>query len=1653
MPVRSLGRGHQLRRRAVPIVGSIGAPSTAASAALNIAASYYSPFEQSSTDRPTQAEEDAGEAGEGALVGGGVGGPTASSGVRVGQSVHSGQLSVGPSRSVSDPASHTTCTSTTTQPHYSTVVEAVCTVQSCSHCCLCHLRHPRNGYGRCMRTRRRPWPDCRCAGKCAPGRCAQPNCASNQVLSDVDSSNSDDESDSHSTITLSATQSQESHISCHSPDVSAAPLPSTLPTPVPGTRRAAGGVHPVEDACVGPQADTRTSTDAAYRRPSATVSDNRLAASSAVGLDGVEAATHTAGSSGSYNTGTGAGVPVGQQLPQAVLDQMPSLSHQPRRLTVIADGRCAVASVLLARGAIPDSHNTVRGRRTIDSARRQLGKSLANRWTEAEWIRRVPLHLRRDRPECGPSDGNQLRRSYSVYQQLLLRGKPTEWLDHSVFHLASEEYNIGIFVIYNAGFETHSAWFCARVGADKPQHAVLFQSRGHYECVEYDGLRLFPSDHEFVGQLEVFAAGHPEQLPEDDLELVAFEAQVAAAATVSPPPEQAASKSKRRSGSKVKRRLHVDDRAKRAPAETNPINAPCSDGVKQLPPLIAQVAVHGPLYERVSFHNQPQWRTANEPLWNAYRLASMTGQRNQLTSILDILLLPQRVLPKLGRSGRAGRRRATAATGHRLRTEAERIRARYNCPDPHPTEGQRTQMSTDTMAHTTALGGYSRPKRAASVAAAEVIRQHAADTTDAGTDSDYEEAAKSDAAADSEDEPDEPFPSFGRRNKQHTTDPDTKAARRADSLVQSGLTRKAALVLHSTTQIADQRAADAQETMLRLHPQPPSDSVLPALPEGAPPAVLEDDAGMRTLLTQSDNGSSAGPSGWGGNMLSILAHSDICRLGVTALLRDIINGDMPDDARQLLLTSRLVALTKPNSDGYRPIAVGELFYRLAAIVAVRRVSDQAATLLAPHQYGIGVAAGAEKILHSLQHELADSDKRLALLQLDIANAFNTCDRARMLSELYGLTDLQPLFRLVDFAYSQPSALVLTGCEGLMIASAQGVRQGDPLSALLFCVYMRDVLRQVSDETSVEVYGFFDDVHLLGTPQQLMAALSHLQKSLPAVSLQLNTAKSHFVYFHDRLTPLTATVCRTLSTNDIQLHHEWAGVVGAVVGKDDAAIRSGMQRLLSAAGNYDTFLRRLQLDDMPLDTALLLLRQCMVPAMSYFLRCIAPVCIEEEARRFDQRMMDVAMNKLGLDSGERNEQTATLLQRKLREGGGWGLTPAARTSPAAFLGSLATCHAESTFAPYCGTTLLPASSLLHGWVDDSLQRVRRAASGDEYHADIEPKLPATADDFFGYYSAAKPSDTTQLQRSLNAKATSHNLKAAVVSMKEKSRRGDKFEYAHHRAVTAKGACGWKIAQPRDLRPRLSDVEYAVAARLNLALPPFPAPAMSALPNHCPLCRHSRTGALVSLQDDPWHFLVCTGLSNGELSYRHDAVVKAIAHVARMVGAQVREEVTGLDAKSAQRPDLQIVFPGRMLLTDVVVSHSLTATRCTRRATGASLAAVSWQSAKNKKYAAVASRIGAELLNMSLDTSGGMASDAVRLVKVIGEEGERWSAGTWTSSAIERQLLGAIAAAVQRGNALAMLTGYTRATAAVALGGWHSRLGARDGDEAEVGSGAE
>ena len=1041
------------------------------------------------------------------------------------------------------------------------------------------------------------------------------------------------------------------------------------------------------------------------------------------------------------------------------------LDQTLHRRKVIGDGRCSVASVLLALNIIQEQHEDDKSIQMIDNHRRELGQLMTSVWSEEAWVRMVPNELRGASIEW--KAGTMVRRSHEVYHKLLTQGNPKMWLDNCVFYLASVQYSVGIFVLYFTTAISGNQIRCRRIGEENDRHIIIYQSSNHYECIQYNGVHIFPSTHELIIRMIQLSNGYPPQAAiEDDHELWAMrearpaspirpaapqpvlplsgseqQAHVAAEDQIisktftaridesstpvhtdqpqTPVKAKRGNVKQRATSAKSRRTLNFTAGPEQDTTETTsavssvdsaPVpSAPATHAIYAAPPLVSQVADHGPLYEHVSFRNQPHWRAANEPLWNAYRVASEKREYSRVTPIiLDILRLPARMLTKPSRAGKKAKRRTRSAIRKRCMTEAEKLRSRYNSPDPDPGAEQELQLSTDTMTATKSTSAavaterQQRPRRAASLAAERAIA--AAATTEEDESEDDDVSTRSNRLSSSmsgndttteedEYEHDDPFYSFRRRTGQLASGPDAKVAKRAQYLVDHNLLRKAAQVLHSTARVVDLRSDAAQQEMLRVHPLPPADSTIPTMPTSALPIVLEDDEHLRRLIRRADNGTAAGPSGWTGNMLSSLAQSDICRLGILALLRDVINGELPEEARDMLLASRLVALSKPTG-GCRPIAVGEQLYRLAAIIAVNQVSSEAATLLAPHQYGVSVPAGAERILHALQHKLTDKEERLALLQLDISNAFNTCDRARLLQELYAIPALQSIFRIVDFAYARPTALLLQGCNGQAIMSSQGVRQGDPLSALLFCLYMRETLHQVHEKTGVTVYGFFDDINVVGKPRQVMDALSELQTLLPTRSLKLNTNKSHFAYFHDELTPLSEKVRTSLASQNIEYHHDWVGVVGAVVGRDDDAIRRGIRHIMVNNGGHDVFFDRLQQPELSMPTAMLLLRMCMVPSMNYLLRCTAPVCIEDEAVRFDQLMLNAAMDKLGVADKERGESVIARLRSKLKNGG-WGLTSAKATSPAAFLGSLAACANEATFARL-HTSPIPASSQLHGW---------------------------------------------------------------------------------------------------------------------------------------------------------------------------------------------------------------------------------------------------------------------------------------------------------------------------------------------------------------------
>lgn len=167
-----------------------------------------------------------------------------------------------------------------------------------------------------------------------------------------------------------------------------------------------------------------------------------------------------------------------------------------------------------------------------------------------------------------------------------------------------------------------------------------------------------------------------------------------------------------------------------------------------------------------------------------------------------------------------------------------------------------------------------------------------------------------------------------------------------------------------------------------------------------------------------------------------MIRDDTCIKGLAALINDIINDDLPTQAKDFILSSRLIAIDKNNGNNLRPIAIGEYFYRLAAYRQIKQVNNQVPQLFLPIQLGVGISGGCENIIHNIQHALQDSNNPVAALAIDFKNAFNSISRHAVLDALYNQPSLQPLFKLVNFAYSAPSILFVRYSNGALIPKLQ-----------------------------------------------------------------------------------------------------------------------------------------------------------------------------------------------------------------------------------------------------------------------------------------------------------------------------------------------------------------------------------------------------------------------------------------------------------------------------------------------------------------------------------------------------------------------------------------------------------------------------------------
>ena len=359
-------------------------------------------------------------------------------------------------------------------------------------------------------------------------------------------------------------------------------------------------------------------------------------------------------------------------------------------------------------------------------------------------------------------------------------------------------------------------------------------------------------------------------------------------------------------------------------------------------PSVASIASHRQLHDSIPYALQPLWQQICEPEFERYRQASQTlpapDTAGMAASLISILQLPAKHLYK-----------------QRIPTSVRRMlrKQRYKDND-WQLQRLRGQLNEQAAAAAAAV--------AAAAAAAPAAQQWQRN----GVNDEHHDPAGELEGKYNSDELE--VDNVAAHVNDECTEEDVQAILRASRLVGAGhldMASRAVTSNHRTLDCADPTVS----TQLRaMHPQA-SNTPIPALPLDAITAMVRYDADLVRLVRRCDNGKAGGPSGWNGAMLAVLADSSTCMQGLRSIMQDITAGIIPSTVRPHLTATRLIALAKPNGKP-RPIAMAELFYRIAAVRGVRLVADSARQLMGPHQYGVGVPGGCEHIVHCMQHSLS-----------------------------------------------------------------------------------------------------------------------------------------------------------------------------------------------------------------------------------------------------------------------------------------------------------------------------------------------------------------------------------------------------------------------------------------------------------------------------------------------------------------------------------------------------------------------------------------------------------------------------------------------------------------------------------------------------------
>lgn len=209
-------------------------------------------------------------------------------------------------------------------------------------------------------------------------------------------------------------------------------------------------------------------------------------------------------------------------------------------------------------------------------------------------------------------------------------------------------------------------------------------------------------------------------------------------------------------------------------------------------------------------------------------------------------------------------------------------------------------------------------------------------------------------------------------------------------------------------------------------------------------------------------------------------------------------------------------------DDFRPISLLTTDYKILAKILAKRLEIAYKTVVGGHQtYGFKNRSITTN-LHVMRiiAETAEAMERpTAVLQIDLKKAFDKVSHSFLFSILEHCKTGKYLLKFVKICYRDISTrLLINGCKSRRIPVRSSVRQGCPLSPILFAIYLEPLCRAIIMDdnirgvkvgiASAKLLAYADDVSVVCSSQkEMVIALKHVNEFCVVSGAEMNPKKS------------------------------------------------------------------------------------------------------------------------------------------------------------------------------------------------------------------------------------------------------------------------------------------------------------------------------------------------------------------------------------------------------------------------------------------------------------------------------------------------------------------------------------------------------------------